>query len=637
MATASSKTRLETAPQTDKQSAFRIWKRLISYLAKYRLWVATALVGIVGTNILAVSVPYILGDVVDIGITNQDSDYMLSAGLLVVALGVFRGITAYLGRFFGERLSHYVSYDIRNQIYDKVQRQSFTYHDSAQVGTIITRAISDVNEIQRYFAFGLMDGLNVLLLLIGVVTIMLATSPALAVISFVPLVPLALFSNRFVMRVHPRWKRVMDRMQVLSNHIQENALGAEVVRIFAREQYEIEKFHADNKRLFEEQLDFIMQWITFLPASAFLAAMSTALVLLFGGFMEGQGLANISIGLIVTFNAYVLLLAQPLRFVGFIILLTTQAVASGERIFQILDHEELIVNKPGAIRHKVRGHVRFDSVSAFYSSSNHAVLKDVSLEAQPGEIVAIIGLTGAGKTTIANLIPRFYDVIDGQVLIDGTDVRNYDLEYLRSQIGMVMQQSLLFSATIEENIAYGNPDAGKKQIIEAAVAANAHDFISEFPDGYQTQVGERGVTLSGGQKQRIAIARALLIDPRILILDDATSSVDTQTEHLIQQALDRVMEGRTTFVIAQRMSTILKADQIIVLRDGEIIQHGTHETLLADGGLYEEIYKLQLEEQERVRREAIIAGIIKIPLDERRSTQQFRALIDRLAGRITKN
>ena len=637
MATASSKARLETASRTDKQSAFRIWKRLISYLAKYRLWVATALVGIIGTNILMITVPYILRDVVDIGISNKNSDYMLSAGLLVVALGVFRGISAFLGRFFGERLSHYVAYDIRNQIYDKVQRQSFTYHDSAQVGTIITRAISDVNEIQRYFNFGLMDGLNVLMLLIGVVSIMLATSPALAIVSIIPLVPLALFSNRFVMRVHPRWKRVMDRMQVLSNHIQENALGAEVVRVFAREQYEIERFHAENKRLYNEQLDFIKQWITFLPASAFLAAMSTALVLLFGGFLEGQGLANITIGLVVTFNAYVLLLAQPLRFIGFIILLTTQAVASGERVFQILDHEELIVSKPGAIRHKIVGHVCFENVSTFYRSSNHSVLKDLSLEAQPGDIVAIIGLTGAGKTTIANLIPRFYDVTDGQVLIDGTDVREFDLDYLRGQIGIVMQQSLLFSATIEENIAYGNPDASKEQIIAASTAANAHDFISEFPDGYQTPVGERGVTLSGGQKQRIAIARALLIDPRILILDDATSSVDTHTEHLIQQALDRVMEGRTTFVIAQRMSTILKADQIIVLRDGEIIQHGTHETLLADGGLYEEIYKLQLEEQERVRREAIIAGIIKIPLEERRSTQQFRNLIDRLAGRITKN
>ena len=348
-------------------------------------------------------------------------------------------------------------------------------------------------------------------------------------------------------------------------------------------------------------------------------------------------MANITVGLVVTFNAYVLLLAQPLRFVGFIILLTTQAVASGERVFQILDHDELVVNKPNAKRTNITGHVRFDNVSTQYVGSNHAIVKNINLQANPGEIVAIIGLTGAGKTTVANLIPRFYDVTDGRVLLDGIDVRDVDLDHLRSQIGIVMQQSLLFSATIKENIAYGNPAAGQDQIEAAAKAANAHDFIMDFPDGYQTDVGERGVTLSGGQKQRIAIARALLIDPRILILDDATSSVDTQTEHLIQQALDRVMEGRTTFVIAQRMSTILKADQIIVLRDGEIIQHGTHETLLADGGLYEEIYKLQLEEQERVRREAIIAGIIKIPLEERRSTQQFRNLIDRLAGRITKN
>ncbi len=623
--------------ESNKQGALAKWARLIGYLKKYRLWVLTALSGIIGSNLLAVAVPYILRDVIDIGIEKRDSGFMLSAGLLVVGLGVLRGISAFFGRYFGERLSHYVAYDIRNQIYDKVQRQSFTYHDSAQVGTIITRAISDVNEIQRYFSFGLMDGLNVLLLLIGVVSIMLATSPALAVASFVPLVPLALFSNRFVMRVHPRWKKVMDRMQALSNHIQENALGAEVVRVFARENYEIERFHTENKRLYDEQLDFIRQWITFLPASAFLAAMSTAVVLLFGGYLEARGMANITVGLVVTFNAYVLLLAQPLRFVGFIILLTTQAVASGERVFQILDHEELVVNKPNAARTRIRGNVRFDNVSTQYVGSEHAIVKNINLEAQPGEIVAIIGLTGAGKTTIANLIPRFYDVTDGRVLLDGADVRDIDLDHLRSQIGIVMQQSLLFSATIEENIAYGNPVASQDQIEAAAIAANAHDFIMDFPDGYQTDVGERGITLSGGQKQRIAIARALLIDPRILILDDATSSVDTQTEHLIQQALDRVMEGRTTFVIAQRMSSILKADQIIVLRDGEIIQQGTHETLLADGGLYEEIYKLQLEEQERVRREAIIAGIIKIPLEERRSTQQFRNLIDRLAGRITKN
>ncbi len=635
MASASAHTGIEARAKPPSYSAIRIWKRLIAYLGRYRLWVLIAAIGIVGTNILMIVVPYILGDVVDIGIARGDSAYMLSAGLLVVALGLIRGVTAFMGRYFGQRLSFHVSYDIRNEIYDKVQRQSFSYHDSAQVGTIITRAISDVNEIQRYFSFGLMDGINVLLLLTGVVAIMLLTSPIMAVIAFVPLLPLAFYSSRFVMLIHPRWKKVMDRMQVLSNHIQENALGAEVVRVFAREQYEIERFHGENQKLYEEQLDFITQWITFLPTSALLAAMSTALVLLFGGILESQGMANITVGMIVTFNAYVLQLAQPLRFIGFIILLTTQAVASGERVFEVLDEPEAVLNRAGALKRQVAGHVRFERVSTRYDSSNHPVLNEISLEAQPGEVVAIIGLTGSGKTTIANLIPRFYDVTGGAVTVDGMDVRDYDLHSLRSQIGIVMQQSLLFSATIEENIAYGDPAATQEQIVAAAKSANAHDFISEFPEGYQTVVGERGVTLSGGQKQRVAIARALLIDPRILILDDATSSVDTRTEHLIQQALERIMRGRTTFVIAQRMSTILKADQIIVLRDGEILQHGTHESLLQDGGLYEEIYKLQLEEQDRVRREAIIAGIIKAPLEERRSTQQFRALIDRLAGKYS--
>ncbi len=635
MASAASKSRAQTFAKPASLTAFRIWLRLMRYLWRYRASVLTAFVGIIGTNILAVAVPYILRDVVDIGIAAKDSAFMLNAGLLVVGLGVLRGVTAFFGRYFGERLAHCISYDIRNELYDKVQRQSFTYHDNAQVGTIVTRSISDVNEIMRYFSFGLMDGLNVILLLIGVVAIMLATSPLLAIVALLPLVPLTLYSQQFVMRVHPRWKQVMTRMQAISNHIQENALGAEVVRVFAREQYEIDRFHKENTNLYNEQLGFITQWITYLPASAFLAALSTALVLLFGGLMERQGLANISVGLIVTFNAYVLLLAQPLRFVGFVILLTTQAVASGERVFEVLDETELLVDKTNTVKRDIRGHVKFNRVSTSYSAISPAVVKNASLEAKPGEVVAIIGLTGSGKTTIANLIPRFYDVTDGAVTIDGVDVRDYDLDCLRSQIGIVMQQSLLFSATIEENIAYGNPSASKSAIVEAAKAANAHDFITEFPDGYQTVVGERGVTLSGGQKQRVAIARALLIDPRILILDDATSSVDTQTEHLIQQALDRIMVGRTTFVIAQRMSTILNADQIIVLRDGVIIQRGTHDALLKDGGLYEEIYKLQLQEQQRVRREAIISGVIQLPLEERRSTQQFRELIERLTGKYT--
>lgn len=632
MAATSSKPMTKAFTSPEKYSSFGIWLRLMRYLLNYKAWMATALIGIIGTNILAVAVPYILRDVIDIGIANGDASFMLNAGLLVIGLGVLRGMTAFLGKFFGERLSHNISYDIRNQMYNKVQEQSFTYHDNTQVGTIITRAISDVSEIQRYFAFGLIDGLNVSFLMIGVIGIMVATSPILAFISFIPLIPLALYSNRFVMQVHPRWKKVMDRIQKLSNHIQENALGAEVVRVFAREKYEIKKFYKQNAALYEEQLDFITQWINFLPTSAFLAAMSSALVLFFGGLLQGQGVGDITVGLIVTFNAYVLTLAQPLRFVGFVILLTTQAIASGERVFEILDEEELIINKPNAKEVDIVGRVKFENVNLKYKTSTQMILKDINLVANPDETVAIIGLTGAGKTSLTNLIPRFYDVTSGSVAIDDVDVRDFDIYNLRAQIGIVMQQSLLFSATIEENIAYGEPSATHEDVVEAARAANAHDFISEFPEGYQTLVGERGVTLSGGQKQRIAIARALLINPRILILDDATSSVDTQTEYLIQQALERLMKGRTTFVIAQRMSTILNADQIIVLKDGEIIQHGTHKSLLKEGGLYEEIYKLQLEEQERVRREAIIAGTIRIPDAQKRSTQEFRALIDRLAG-----
>lgn len=633
MATASSTADSKAISTPRAYTSFGVWRRLTLYLTRYKRWALIALVGIIGTNILAVIVPFILRDVIDVGIASNDSAFMFNAGLLVIGIGVLRGVTAFLGKFFGERLSHHIAYDIRNEVYDKVQTQSFTYQDNAQVGTIVTRAISDVGEIQRYFAFGLMDGLNFGFLFIGVSLVMFIAHPLLAFIAFSPLIPLAIYSNFFVMAIHPRWIKVMDRIQILSNHLQENALGAEVVRVFAREKYEIDKFKAQNAILYDEQLDFIKQWISYLPTSAFLAALSSAMVLFFGGLMEQQGTTGITVGLIVTFNAYVLLLAQPIRFIGFVILLTTQGVASAERVFEILDAPEIITSKPDAKSIEIEGNVKFDHVNFSYASSMSPVLTDLDFEAKPDQVVAIIGLTGAGKTSIINLIPRFYDVTSGRIVIDGLDVRDLDLHNLRSQIGMVLQQTLLFSATIEENIAYGRPEASHEEVIAAARAANAHDFISEFPEGYQTLVGERGVTLSGGQKQRVAIARALLINPRILILDDATSSVDTRTEFLIQQALERLMKGRTTFVIAQRMSTILKANLILVLKDGEIVQRGTHEDLLKQGGLYEEIYKLQLEEQERVRREAIIAGTIKITETEKRSTQEFRALIDRLAGK----
>jgi ATP-binding cassette, subfamily B, multidrug efflux pump len=585
-------------------SYYRILKRMMSYMRPYRAWAAVALFGVLSGTALSIAIPAILRDVIDIGIRNNDGSYMLAAGLLVVFLGVLRGLVGFLYRYFGERLSHHIAYDIRNQVYDKVQNQSFTYHDNSQTGTLITRAISDVSEMQRYYAYGLIDGLNTAFIVGGIAAIMVITSPVLAIIALAPIIPLAYFSYRFAASVDPAWKKIMDQLQLLGNRIQETSVGAEVVRAFARERHEIRQFEADNEKLYQDQVSLVSRWGTYIPLSTFIIAFSTGLVLFFGALMEQNNFGGVTVGLVVSFNAYVLMLAAPIRFLGFVIILITQGISSAERVFEIMDAPEIVTNKPNAQPMKdMQGYVRFENVSFAYDHSTVPALKNINLEARPGEVVALLGATGSGKTSLVSLIPRFYDVTEGRVTIDGVDVRDIDLHDLRTQIGFVLQQTLLFSATARENIAYGRPNASEEEIIAAAKAANAHNFLTEFPEGYDILVGERGITLSGGQKQRVAIARALLLNPRILILDDSTSSVDTKTEHLIQQALKEVMKGRTTFIIAQRLNSVQNADQILVLKDGEIVERGKHDELLAMDGHYAEIYRLQLADQERARRE----------------------------------
>ncbi len=608
------------------------WKRLMVYLRPYRFWAVLAFIGIVGNTTLMVAIPTILGDVIDIGIVRNDSNYMLAAGLLIVGLGLLRGLTGFMFRYFGEKLSHFIAYDIRNQVYNHVQNLSFIYHDKAETGTLITRAISDVDEIQRYFAFGLIDGLNTLLLTTIITLVMILNSPVLAAIALAPLIPLAYLSRNFAMSVDPKWKKIMERMQKLGNHIQENALGAEVVRAFNREDYELAKFRADNDELYNERISLFQSWSNFIPVSSIIIAISTALILIVGGIMERDSIAGVTVGLIVSFNAYILLLSQPIRFLGFVILLTTQAVSSAGRVFEILDTPMAIQNKPDAIKlPQIEGHVEFENVCFAYEKDTMEILHDVSFEARPGQVVAVIGPTGSGKSSLMNLIPRFYDITGGAIRVDGYDVRDVDVNDLRSHIGVVLQESLLFSATIRENIAYGRPDAAEDEIIAAAEAANAHEFITGFPNGYDTEIGERGVTLSGGQRQRVAIARALLINPRILILDDATSSVDTKTEHLIQEALDRLMEGRTTFIIAQRLNSVQKADLILVLENGKITERGTHDSLLSLGGHYAEIYELQLADQERVRLELeTLKRKRQEYADRRLATDEYRAIMERV-------
>ena len=409
-------------------SSFETWKRMMRYLKPYRNWAIIAFVGIVGGMILMIAIPAILRDVIDVGIAREDSDYMIRAGIFIVILGLIRGLMGFLSRFYGERLSHHIAYDIRNEVYNKVQTLPFSYHNQAHTGTLITRAISDVDEVQRYFAFGLIDGLNTALLVIGVATVMFLTSPVLAIIALLPMIPLVMLSRGFILSVGPRWKRVMERVQVLSDHLQENIVGAQVVRAFAREDFEIKKFSEQNEKWYGEQLDLIDRWARFLPISAFIVATSSALVLFFGGLMEQDGFGNVTVGLIVAFNAYVLLLAQPLRFVGFIILLTTQATTSARRIFEILDEPIDIANKPNPQTvQQIKGYVKMDNVNfAYKDSPDKAILKNINLEAEPGQVIALLGKTGSGKSSVINLIPRFFDVTTGQVTIDDIDVRDFD-------------------------------------------------------------------------------------------------------------------------------------------------------------------------------------------------------------------
>jgi ATP-binding cassette subfamily B protein len=439
--------------------------------------------------------------------------------------------------------------------------------------------------------------IHLILLFISIVIFLFTANARLAGISLLPLIPLVIMTTNLGSKIGGYFLQVNQMLGELSSRIQENITGVQVVRAFAREHYEVERFDSANRTLYSARLAVIGEWSKIMPTTHFLVTLSTILVLWFGGIMVLNG--DMTIGEVVAFNSYLLLLALPARQLTWLVNLAGEAVAGVQRTYEILDMDPEIQSPSNALYlPSLAGQVTFQDVCFKYRGEKSHALKNIQLSIEPNQIVALIGATGSGKTSLVNLIPRFYEVTEGAVKVDGNDVRRVDLVSLRKQIGIVLQTSLLFSTNIRENIAYGIPDAEEAQIISAARAAQAHDFILDFPSGYDTIVGERGVTLSGGQRQRIAIARALLMNPRILILDDSTSSVDTQTERLIQQALENLMEGRTTFVIAHRLSTVRRADVILVMDHGRIVERGTHHQLLASNGLYNEIYNLQLKDQE---------------------------------------
>jgi ATP-binding cassette subfamily B multidrug efflux pump len=573
-----------------------VYRRLLGYLGPYWPRAFVAYSSMIIATILNLAVPQIIKAAIDIGLASGEVSALIGASALILAIGVVRALAGYGQRYFGEWLTHRVAYDLRNDYYDKVQRLPFAFHDQTQTGDLMSRATSDIAETERFVGIGMMDLVATLLLLIGVIVAMFLEDSRLAALALIPVPLLVVATIRFGGAIRPKFKSIQEQLAVLSTTMQESLTGIRVVKAFAREPFELNKFDLANDTWFDRRYQVIRMWANNWPFFSFTLSLSIFLLLWFGGPMAMGGV--ITVGTLFAMISYVLMLNGPVQRLGFLVNLAATAGASAARVFEVIDRPgEIVDSQDGYANDHVRGEVVFDRVSFAYQDGQ-PILYDITFHTLPGQTIALMGPTGSGKSTITNLLLRFYEVTEGNILIDGVESRDWRLSNLRQHIGIVLQDSFLFSSTIAENIAYGKPDVAREEIISAAQAAHAHDFILGFPDGYDTLVGERGVTLSGGQKQRIAIARALLKDPRILILDDSTSSVDTETEHLIQLALASLMKGRTTFIIAQRLLTLKNADSILVVDQGQIIQRGTHDELLAKGGLYKEIYDLQLKDQE---------------------------------------
>ncbi|UCF29731.1 MAG: ABC transporter ATP-binding protein [Chloroflexota bacterium] len=518
---------------------------------------------------------------------------LITSAVAILIFAIVRGLFAFLQTFTAERNSQIVAFDMRNELFAKIQGLSFSYHDRNQTGQLMIRATDDVEKVRLFIGQGLLMAVGAIFLLSGTLLILFSTNVRLTLIAL-PILPIALILFMyFGSRLGPLFLGIQKRLDKVNTILQENISGIKVVKAFTREKSEEGKFDRAADDLMDQNIYIARFFSILFPFVILVASLGQALVLYFGGRQIIGG--TLTLGQWQEFSLYLVFLFIPAAQLGMIITQMSQASASSTRIFDILDVENEVTDKPGAITlPQLEGRVKFDHVTFRYFSSSDPVLKDVNIDIEPGQTVALLGATGSGKSTIINLLPRFYDPSEGSITIDGHDLKDVKLDSLRSQIGIVLQETTLFAGSIRENIAFGRPEASIEEVETAAKAAAAHEEIIAFPDGYETHIGERGTTLSGGQKQRIAIARALLLNPRILILDDSTSSVDLVTETKIQQALDSLMEGRTSFVIAQRISTVINSDQILVLDKGQIAARGNHEELLENSEIYAEIYSSQL-------------------------------------------
>jgi ATP-binding cassette subfamily B protein len=569
--------------------------RALGYLRRYRSETIGATLALLLVSAANLAAPQMVRMAIDDGLGLRRWTAVFEAVLGLVGIAAARGLFNFLQGYLAERASQGVAFDLRDALFARIQRLSFSYYDQAQTGQLLTRLTNDVEQVRMFVGTGVVQLAASLTMLVGCAALMFAINWRLALAALGAILPIFALLRVFLKRVGPLFGKVQMTLGRLNGVLQEVLQGLRVVRAFGGEAREAERYRKINHSLRDQNLEVVKAVSNMFPFVNFFANVGTLTVVGVGCVQVFHG--RLTIGELLAFNSYLAFLLLPIMTIGFLAAMISRAGASAERAFELLDAPLEVTDSPGAAAlEPITGRVEFRDVRFRYAGSEREILRGVSFAVEPGQLVAVLGTTGAGKSTVINLIPRFYDVTGGAVLIDGHDVRQATLASLRSQIGVVLQEALLFSGTVRDNIAYGRPDATLEQVRAAAEAAQADEFVRALEHGYDTVIGERGVGLSGGQRQRIAIARALLTDPRLLILDDSTSAVDAETEHAIQDALDRLMRDarRTAFVIAQRISTVRDADLILVIDDGQIVARGKHEELVQTSRVYNEILGSQL-------------------------------------------
>ncbi|MDF0725364.1 ABC transporter ATP-binding protein [Cytobacillus sp. S13-E01] len=575
------------------------FKKLKQFYWPFRHYFLWSNIFLLFVTAITVVYPMVLQFTIDDVIGEGKYEYVPYLAIGFIGIMVLKGIATYFNQYLGDMFGIRSVYTLRNALYEKLQFLPFRYYDNAKTGDLMSRLTADVEGFRFFLSFGFAELIRFVFLLGISFTVMFYYSVPLTLVTIASLPFLAVAVYKFDKTVHPAFRGIRKSFGRLNTKVQENISGINTVKSLSREGFEINKFNDSNTDYKDHYLKTSDIWAKYFPLMEFIGNICVVTLLSYGGYLVING--SVTTGELVAFFSLVWYIMWPIMNLGFVINMFSQSKASGERLLEILEVEQEILEKPSAIKKEsLEGHVEFKNVTLNYTEDDEEALKSISFNAKPGKVIGLIGATGSGKTSITQLITRFYEPSKGQILIDGRDVSDYSLHTLRNNIGFVLQESFLFSSTIKANIAYGNPDATIEQIIDAAKRADAHEFIMELPEGYDTMLGERGMGLSGGQKQRIAIARSICINPSILILDDATSAVDMKTEFKIQGALKEVMKGRTTFIIAHRISSLKHADEILVLENGAIVERGKHEELVSNEGPYQRIYDIQFKDQKTV-------------------------------------